>query len=179
VPHPSGLVGRIAFWAIFLSAFSLAASVLGVAALTGFIGAVWAYLPNVIAAVLIFLVASAVAAGVVALVHRTMGDTPLGKVVQTAVPVLVLTIATFMILEQLKIAHDIVVTTYTLVLGAIALGAALAFGSAAATSRDRCSRARTRRARRTRSSSAGISTRACHAPRTRRSASGTSSTGGP
>jgi hypothetical protein len=39
-----------------------------------------------------------------------------------------LTIATFMILEQLKIAHDIVVTTYTLVLGAIALGAALAFG---------------------------------------------------
>ena len=41
---------------------------------------------------------------------------------------LVLTIATFMILEQLKIAHDIVVTTYTLVLGAIALGAALAFG---------------------------------------------------
>jgi Mechanosensitive ion channel, conserved TM helix len=128
VPHPSGLLGRIVFWAIFLSAISLAASVLGVAALTGFVGAVWAYLPNVIAAILIFLVASAVAAGVVALVRRTMGDTPLGKVVQTAVPVLVLTIATFMILEQLKIAHDIVVTTYTLVLGAIALGAALAFG---------------------------------------------------
>jgi hypothetical protein len=128
VPHPSGLVGRIAFWAIFLSAISLAASVLGVAALTGFVGAVWAYLPNVIAAILIFLVASAVAAGAVALVNRTMGDTPLGKVVSTAVPVLVLTIATFMILEQLKIAHDIVVTTYTLVLGAIALGAALAFG---------------------------------------------------
>ena len=69
------------FWAIFLSAISLAASVLGVAALTGFVGAVWAYLPNVIAALLIFLVASAVAAGVVALVNRTMGDTPLGKVV--------------------------------------------------------------------------------------------------
>ncbi|MBA2568457.1 MAG: hypothetical protein H0V11_03830 [Actinobacteria bacterium] len=33
-----------------------------------------------------------------------------------------------MILEQLKIAHDIVVTTYTLLLGAVALGSALAFG---------------------------------------------------
>jgi len=128
VPHPSGLLGSIVFWALFLSAISLAASVLGVAALTGFVGAVWAYLPNVLAAVLIFLVASAIAGGVVTLVNRTMGDTPLGKLVATVVPVLVLTIATFMILEQLKIAHDIVVTTYTLVLGAIALASALAFG---------------------------------------------------
>jgi hypothetical protein len=128
VPRPSHLVGRIVFWALFLSAISLAAAVLGVAALTAFVGAIWAYLPNVLAAVLIFLVASAIAGGVVTLVNRTLGDTPLGKIVATAVPVLVLTIATFMILEQLKIAHDIVVTTYTLVLGAIALASALAFG---------------------------------------------------
>jgi hypothetical protein len=128
LPAPSRLVGRIVFWAIFLGAVSLAAAVLGIAALTAFVGAIWAYLPNVLAAVLIFLVASAVASGVVALVRRTMGDTGLGKIVATAVPVLVLTIATFMILEQLKIAHDIVVTTYTLLLGAIALGSALAFG---------------------------------------------------
>src|SRR4051812_40540474 len=128
VPKPSHLLGQIVFWALFLSAISLAAAVLGVAALTAFIGAVWAYLPNVLAAVLIFLVASAIAGGAVALVNRTMGDTPLGKIVATAVPILVLTIATFMILEQLKIAHDIVVTTYTLVLGAIALASALAFG---------------------------------------------------
>ncbi|MFL5926307.1 MAG: mechanosensitive ion channel family protein [Gaiellaceae bacterium] len=128
VPRPSHLVGRIVFWAVLLSAVSLAAAVLGVASLTAFVGAIWAYLPNVLAAVLIFLVASAIAGAVVALVKRTMGDTPLGSIVATAVPVLVLTIATFMILEQLKIAHDIVVTTYTLVLGAIALASALAFG---------------------------------------------------
>ncbi len=128
VPSPSRLLGRVTFWAIFLGAVSIAASVLGIAALTTFVGAVWAYIPNVIAALLIFLVAGAVAAAVVALVQRTMGDAPLGKIVATAVPILVMTIATFMILEQLKIAHDIVVTTYTLLLGAIALGAALAFG---------------------------------------------------
>ncbi len=128
VPAPSRLVGRIVFWAIMLGAISLAAAVLGVGALTAFVGAIWAYLPNVLAAVLIFLAASAIAAAVVALVSRTMGETALGKIVATAVPILVMTIATFMILEQLKIAHDIVVTTYTLLLGAIALGTALAFG---------------------------------------------------
>jgi small-conductance mechanosensitive channel len=128
VPAPSRLLGTIVFWAVFLGAISLAASVLGIAALTAFVGAIWAYLPNVLAALLIFLAAGAIAAGVVALVQRTMGDTALGKIVQTVVPILVMTIATFMILEQLKIAHDIVVTTYTLLLGAIALGAALAFG---------------------------------------------------
>jgi hypothetical protein len=128
LPAPSRLVGRIVYWAILLSAISLAASVLGIAALTAFVGAIWAYLPNVVAAVLVSLVASAIAGAAVALVRRTMGETGLGKIVATVVPVLVLTIATFMILEQLKIAHDIVVTTYTLLLGAIALGSALAFG---------------------------------------------------
>jgi hypothetical protein len=39
-----------------------------------------------------------------------------------------MTIATFMILDQLKIAEDIVVITYAALLGAIALGTALAFG---------------------------------------------------
>ncbi len=125
---PSQLVGKLAFWALFLGVISLAVSVLGINALTEFVGAIFAYLPNVIAAVVIFLVAGAIAAGVATLAARFMGDTPTGKVVATVAPILVMTIATFMILEQLKIAHDIVVTTYTLLLGAVALGSALAFG---------------------------------------------------
>ena len=125
---PSGLIGTIAFWAIMLGTISLAASVLGIAALTEFVGAIWAYLPNVIAAVLIFLVAGALSAGVAALVARTMGDTPLGKIVATAAPVLIMAIATFMILNQLKIATEIVAITYAALIGSIALGAALAFG---------------------------------------------------
>ncbi len=125
---PSKLVGTIAFWFVMLGTISLAVSVLGIEALTNFVAAIYAYLPNVLAAFLIFLVASAIAAGIATLVTRVMGDTGLGKVVATVAPILVMTIATFMILEQLKIAHDIVVTTYTLVLGAIALASALAFG---------------------------------------------------
>jgi hypothetical protein len=128
VPSPSRLLGRLAFWAIFLGAFSLAASVLGIAALTAFVGAVWAYIPHVVEALLIFLVAGAVSAAVVALVARTMGDTGLGKIVATAAPILIMTIATFMILDALLIAPKIVTITYGALLGAIALGSALAFG---------------------------------------------------
>lgn len=125
---PAKLIGRIAFWALFLGAVSLAVSVLGINALSAFVGEIFAYLPNVLAALLIFLVAGAVAAGVATLVARTMGDTGLGKIVGTVAPILVMAIAGFMILEQLEIAPEIVRITYAAILGAIALGSALAFG---------------------------------------------------
>jgi hypothetical protein len=126
--RPSGLLGTIAFWAVMLGAISLAVSVLGIEALTDFVAAIYAYLPNVLAAFLIFLVASAISAGVAAVAKRTMGDTALGKIVATAAPILVMTIATFMILDQLMIAETIVTITYAGLIGAIALGTALAFG---------------------------------------------------
>jgi hypothetical protein len=57
-----------------------------------------------------------------------MGETPTGRLVATAVPALVMAIAVFMILNQLKIATDIVTITYAALMGALALGMALAFG---------------------------------------------------
>jgi Conserved TM helix len=125
---PSHLIGRIAFWLLFLGAVSIAVSVLGIEALEDFVGTIWAYVPNLIAAFLIFLVAAALAAGIGAIVARTMGDTTTGKVVATVVPVLIMAIAGFMILDQLRIAETIVTITYASLMGAIALGMALAFG---------------------------------------------------
>ena len=46
----------------------------------------------------------------------------------TAAPALVMGIAVFMVLNQLRIATDIVTITYAALMGAVALGAALAFG---------------------------------------------------
>jgi hypothetical protein len=106
----------------------LAVSVLGINALTNFVGAIFEYLPNVLAALLIFLVAGAVAGAVAALVGRTMGDTPTGKVVASIAPVIIMAIAAFMILDQLKIAEDIVRITYMALMGGLALALALAFG---------------------------------------------------
>jgi hypothetical protein len=127
-PEPSQLSGRVVFWLVFLGAISLALTALGIDALTAFIANVYAYLPRVLAALLIFLIATAVAGAVAALVSRLMGDTALGKIVATAAPILVFTIATFMILDELLIAPTIVTITYAGLIGALALGSALAFG---------------------------------------------------
>ncbi len=128
IPDPQGLLATITYWVIFLFAVSIAVSVLGIPVLVDFIRAIYAYIPNVIAAILIFLVAGAVSGGVSALVSNAMGDTPTGKVIATAAPLLIMGIATFMILNQLNIAPEIVTITYAAILGSISLGLALAFG---------------------------------------------------
>ena len=125
---PSKLVGSIALWFLFLGAVSLAVSALKIPALTTFVSAIYGYLPNLIAAVIIFVVAGAIAGAVVTLVAKTMGDTPTGKLVGSIAPLLIMAIATFMILNQLQIAPEIVTITYGVLLGSLGLGMALAFG---------------------------------------------------
>lgn len=121
VPRPSVLAGKITFWIIFLFALSVAIAGLGIPVLADFMRAIYGYLPNVIAAVLIFIVAGAVSAAVSTLVASTMGDTPTGKLVGTAAPVIVMTLATFMILTQLKIAPTIVTITYAGIIATLTL----------------------------------------------------------
>ena len=116
------------FWFIFLGALSIAISSLGITALNDFLVDVFSYLPNIVAAILIFVVAVAVASFLARAVAGVMGETPTGRLVATAVPALVMAIAVFMILNQLKIATDIVTITYAALMGALALGMALAFG---------------------------------------------------
>ncbi|MFC5064421.1 mechanosensitive ion channel family protein [Actinomycetospora atypica] len=125
---PSQLVGLVVQYVLMVFVIVSAVGTLNIPAVTGFMNLILAYLPNVIAALLIFLVAAAVAAAVGGLVHRTMGDTPTGRVVRSAAPTLVMAIAVFMILNQLGIAETIVTATYIALIGAVALGSALAFG---------------------------------------------------
>jgi Conserved TM helix len=125
---PSALIGQVVFWFVFLGALSIAISSLGITALNNFLADVFAYLPNIVAAILIFVIASAVAGLLARVITRAMGDSPSGKVAASAVPALVMAIAVFMILNQLQIATAIVTITYAALMGAIALGMALAFG---------------------------------------------------
>jgi hypothetical protein len=125
---PARLLGRIVFWVLMLGVIAIAVTVLGIEALTDFVAAIFGYLPNVLAALLIFLVAGAIAGGVAALARRTMGETTTGKVVAAVAPVVIMAIAAFMILDQLKIAEDIVRITYMALMGGLALALALAFG---------------------------------------------------
>jgi hypothetical protein len=125
---PSPVIGTIAFWFLFLGALAIAVSQLGIAALENVFGEILAYLPNVVAAVLILAVAIALAGFVGTLIERTMGETPTAKVVRSVAPVLIMAIGTFMVLDQLQIAPQIVTITYAALLGGLSLAMALAFG---------------------------------------------------
>lgn len=128
IPSPTRLASRLTFWVVFLFSISIAVAVLGIPVLVDMVRAIYAYIPNVIAAVLIFLVASAISAGIVTLVNNAMGDTPTGKVMASVGPIIVMGLAVFMILNQLRIAPEIVTITYAALVGSAGLGAALAFG---------------------------------------------------
>ena len=125
---PSSWIGRVVFWLIFVFFFVAAVGALQIPAVTTFMNQVLAYLPNVIAAIVIFVAAAAIAGAVAGGVAKLMGDTPTGKVVATAVPAAVMTIAFFMILEQLQIAPEIVRIAFAATMFSLGLGLALAFG---------------------------------------------------
>ena len=128
VESPSRFVGRVVYWLVFLGFISLAISALNLPALNNLIGAIYSYLPHVIAAIIIFLVASTISGVAVAFVQRVMGRTALAKLLSAVIPSLTMSIAVFMILNELMIAEEIVLITYTALIGAVALGLALAFG---------------------------------------------------
>jgi len=125
---PSSGIGRVVFYLVFAFFLFSAIGALQIPALTTFMNQVLAYLPNVIAAIAIFVLAAALAGAIGAGAAKLMGDTPTGKVVGTAAPAIILTIAFFMVLEQLNIAPEIVRIAFAATLGALALGLALAFG---------------------------------------------------
>ena len=125
---PSSAIGTVVFWFLFLGVLAVAVSQLGIAALDNFVVAIGGYLPNVLAAILIFVVAVALAGTVGGVIARAMGETPTGKVLGAVVPVLIMAVGTFMVLDQLEIAPVIVTITYGALLGGIFLAMALAFG---------------------------------------------------
>ena len=125
---PSNGVGRAVFWLAMVFVVAVAIGALKIPAVTGFMNEVLAYMPNVIAAIVIFVVAAAIAGAAGTAVTKLMGDTATGKLVAAVVPTLVLVIGLFMVLNQLKIAEEIVTITFAALLGSLGLGMALAFG---------------------------------------------------
>lgn len=125
---PSKGIGKVLFWLVFAFFAFAAIGALGINALTGFMNQALAYLPNIIVAIVIFVIAAALAGVAGGAAMKLMGDTPTGKIVGTVVPALIMVIATFMILDQLQIAENIVTIAFAATMFAIGLGLALAFG---------------------------------------------------
>ncbi len=125
---PSSLVARLVFWVVALVAILMASNALGLTAVSAMFNELIAYIPNVIVAVLIVILGMVLGEFVRDLIAASMGGVSGYSMIGRAAKVAIVTLAVFMALDQLKVAHDIVRTAFTLLLGAAALAAGLAFG---------------------------------------------------
>ncbi len=128
IDRPSRFVSKGAFWMVWIAFLSFGVSALNVPAITLFVAGLYSYVPDVIAAIAIFLVASAISAGSARFIRRVLGNSPMASVLRTVAPSVTMSIAVFMILNQLGIAKDIVNITYIAIMGSLSLGLALSFG---------------------------------------------------
>jgi hypothetical protein len=121
---PATILGKLVFWFVFIIAITMAADALGISQVSQVLAQLIAYIPNIIAAILILILAGLLAQFVAGLVRGATGVDILGTVAQAAIMVY----AVFAALTQLGIAVQLTAPTFLIVLGAVALAAAIAFG---------------------------------------------------
>ena len=121
---PASILGKLVFWFVFIIAIVMATDALGIRQVSAVFSQLIAYIPNIIAAILILILASLLANFVAGLVRGATGMDVLG----TAAQVAIIVYAVFAALTQLGIAVQLTAPTFLIVLGAIALAAAIAFG---------------------------------------------------
>jgi hypothetical protein len=125
---PSGVMAKLVFWAIMLLVIILGANALGVSAVSILFGELLAYIPNVIAAVIVLALGILLGEFMKDLVLASAGDLDGSLTLARAAKGAVILLATFMALEQLDIAQDILLVFFVAVVGAAALAAGIAFG---------------------------------------------------
>jgi small-conductance mechanosensitive channel len=121
---PATVLGKLAFWFVFIIAITMAADALGIRQVSAVLGQLIAYIPSIIAAVLILVLAALLANFLSGLVRGATGSDLLASIARYAIIVY----AAFAALTELGIAVQLTAPTFLIVLGAFALAAAIAFG---------------------------------------------------
>src|ERR671929_716557 len=121
---PASILGALVFWFVFIIAITMAADALGIPQVSAVLSQLIAYIPNVIAAVLILILAALLANFLASVVRGATGSDLLSNIARYAIIVY----AVFAALTQLGIAVQLTAPTFLIILGAAALAAAIAFG---------------------------------------------------
>ena len=121
---PVSILGKLVFWLVFFIAISMAVDTLGITAISEVLAQFIAYIPRLIAAVLILVLATLLANFVAGIVRGATGSSVAGSVAQHGIIVF----AVFAALTQMGIAEELIAPTFLILLGSVALAAALAFG---------------------------------------------------
>src|ERR671939_166145 len=121
---PHSILGQLVFWFVFIIAITMAADALGISQVSVVLAQLIAYIPNIIAAILILILAALLANFISGIVRGATGSDILASIAQYAIIVY----AVFAALTQLGIAVQLTANTFLILLGAVALAAAIAFG---------------------------------------------------
>ena len=121
---PASILGALVFWFVFIIAITMAADALGIPQVSVVLAQLIAYIPNIIAAILILILAALLANFLAGIVRGATGSETLSSIARYAIIVY----AVFAALTQLGIAVQLTANTFLIVLGAVALAGAIAFG---------------------------------------------------
>lgn len=124
----SDLVSKVIYYALMLIVLQMAFGVFGPNPVSDLIEGVVSYLPKVIAAILIIVVASAIAAAVKEIVEAALGGLSYGRTLAVGASVAILVVGVFAALDQLQIAPRIVTALFYALLAVIAGSAIIAIG---------------------------------------------------
>lgn len=125
---PRRAAANLIFWLVMLVVILLASAALGLESINDTFGRMLSFIPTLIIAIVIIILrmitGEFIRGLILASAGRVAGVPTVAKITKGAVVL----IAMFMALEQLGVAEDIVTSAFTLILGAVALAAGLAFG---------------------------------------------------
>jgi hypothetical protein len=106
--HPSQILGKIAFYGVFLFVLQLAFGVFGPNPISELLTRVIAFLPNVFVAIVITVVSASIAAAVRDIVASALGGLSYGKMLANFASGAIIVVGVFAALNQLHIAPEIV-----------------------------------------------------------------------
>jgi small-conductance mechanosensitive channel len=121
---PASVLGKLVFWFVFIIAITMAADALGIPQVSAVLAQLIAYIPSIIAAILILILAALLGNFLAGIVRGATGSDLLGSIARYAIIVY----AVFAALTQLGVAVELTAPTFLIVLGAVALALAIAFG---------------------------------------------------
>jgi hypothetical protein len=129
-PSATEFLGRLVYWAIFLVGLLMALEALEMPGTRGAVGALLAFLPHVIVAVIVvvggWMLAQFLAQGV--LIAAVNAQVAGASLLAAAVRWLVLTVAAAVALTELGVAREMVLLVFGIAFGGAVLALSLAFG---------------------------------------------------
>jgi Mechanosensitive ion channel, conserved TM helix len=124
----SDILGKVIFYALFLVVLQMAFGVFGPNPISDLLEGVIAYLPKVIAAILILVIAFAIAAAARELIDATLGGLSYGRVLANIAGAAIVVVGVFAALDQLQIAPAIVTGLFYALLAIVVGSAVIAIG---------------------------------------------------